>query len=386
VRIVHLARDEKFIPLVRELFEQALPGANHWVVARRRRAKLRFVAPAANVVFRSEAWFRMPWIGRDVARADVILAHSMTSIFVNAIAHAPAHARVAWKGWGYDYYPLLARVLGDPLLPATRALVGHAGGTGDDADAAAAGSAGPLAAGPAWWQRLRMKTPALERVAARLHTISVLPTEVEPLRRVLPALRAVQHLMPLFTTEDTFHTGPDTMHGPDILLGNSATASNNHADALALLHGRLGEGRLVVPLSYGDAGYGAKVAALGREQFGERFDALRQWMSLTDYNQRIQRCGFVVMNHRRQQAVGNIGAALYKGATVYLRPENPLFAFYTGLGVALRSTQDLADSGEPLRPLSAAERQNNRSVIGRFYARERVLEAMRSLPALHPPG
>jgi hypothetical protein len=216
--------------------------------------------------------------------------------------------------------------------------------------------------------------------------MAILPPEVELLRRVLPALRAVQHEMPLFTAEDTFQAGPEQMDGPDILLGNSATASNNHADALALLAGRLDGGRLLVPLSYGDAAYGARVAALGEAQFGEGFDALCQWMSLAEYHQRISRCGFVVMNHRRQQAVGNIGAALYKGATVYLRPENPLFDFYTGLGVTVRSLQALAEEGGPLRPLSAAQRADNRRIIGCHYARDRVIEAMRSLPALQDEG
>jgi len=378
MRIVHLARDEKFIPLVRQLFEAALPGANHWVIARRHRARMRFVEPASDITFRSETWFRLPWIGRDLAQADVVLAHSMNSIFANAIAHAPAHARVVWKGWGYDYYPLLARVLGDPLLPLTRAMVGGGAEAGGDASAADAARPGGLARlfsrGP--------KMPALERVAPRVHTMAVLPPEVELLRRVLPALRAVQHEMPLFTAEDTFEAGPGQMDGPDILLGNSATPASNHADALALLQGRLGSGRLLVPLSYGDAAYGARVAALGAAQFGDAFEPLRTWMSLADYNQRIGRCGFVLMNHRRQQGVGNIGAALYKGATVYLRPENPLFDFYTGLGVTVRSLQTLADEGGPLRPLSATERADNRRIIGRHYARERVIEAMRSLPAL----
>jgi len=368
MRIVHLARDEKFMPLLRQLFEEALPGANHWVIARRRRAKLRFVEPAANVVFRRETWFRLPWIGRDVARADVVFAHSMTSIFANAIARAPATARVVWKGWGYDYYPLLAPQLGDPILPATRALIGGAALAGDDKDAPAR----------RWWH----KRPALERVAARLHTFCVIPSEVELVRRALPALTAQHHELPLFTAEDVFASGPPVMDGPDVLLGNSATASNNHADAMAALAGRLGAGRIVVPLSYGDVDYGAKVEARGRALFGDRLDALQQWMSLADYNARIQRCGFVVMNHRRQQAVGNIGAALYKGATVYLRRENPLFDFYAGLGVALRPMTSLGDGSEPLEPLDARLRERNRAVIGAHYARERVLQTMRELPAL----
>ena len=376
MRVVHLARDEKFVPLLRQLFEQALPGANHWLIARRRRARQGFVQAGAGVSFRPEWWLRTPLVARDMAHADVVIAHSMTTIFANAIRHAPAAARVAWTGWGYDFYPLLQPLLGDPILPATRRLLGDAGS--DPTEAAADER-------PRGWGLLRPGRPrpaALVQVASRLHSFSVVPSEVALVRQALPGLKALHHELPLFTTEDVFDSGPALMEGPDILLGNSATASNNHADVFELLRGRIGSGRLVVPLSYGNAAYGAKVAALGRQMFGAHIEPLQQWMSLADYNQRIGRCSFVLMNHRRQQAVGNIGAALYKGATVYLRRENPLFAFYVGLGISLRAMDELAASAGPLQPIGSDERVRNRALIGAYYARERVLQAMRDMPVL----
>ncbi|WP_157267694.1 TDP-N-acetylfucosamine:lipid II N-acetylfucosaminyltransferase [Azohydromonas aeria] len=376
MKILHLARDEKFVPLLQRLFEEALPGAHHWLIAQSVRSGASFVQPAPGVTFRKEWLFRTPWIARDVRDADVIVAHSMTTIFANAIRHAPAAARVAWIGWGYDYYPLLTPLLGDSILPATRALCGT-----PPKDARGGGGFA------AWWRgalrkRERRSPMALTTVASRLHTFCVMPTEVELLRQALPALRGTPHELPLFTAEDVFERGPAAMAGPDILLGNSATASNNHADALELLRGRIGDGHLIVPLSYGDSRYGAQVAALGRQCFGDRFEPLQQWMPIDAYNERIGSCGFVVMNHRRQQAVGNIGAALYKGATVYLRRENPLYPFYCGLGIALRPMEALAQGSGPLQPLTAEERARNRALIGAHYARERVLQAIRELPAL----
>ena len=358
MKIVHLARDEKFIPLMRELFELAFPGANHWLIARRSRAALKFVAPGDAVQDRAEWWFRTPLIARDVANADVIVAHSMTTIFANAIRRAPARARVAWLGWGYDYYPLLAPQLGPALLPATRALVGA-----DDEETP------------------QEKVMALSSIAPRLHSFSVLPPEVPLLRRAVPGLVAVHHELPLFTTEDVFERGAEAMSGPDVLVGNSATASNNHLEGFDLLRDRA-EGRVIAPLSYGNPQYGRQVAEHGIRLFGERFEPLTQWMPIDAYNQHIGRCGFVLMNHRRQQAVGNIGAALFKGATVYLRPENPLFAFYRELGIHLRSVDELAARAGPLVALSQAQRADNRVRIGAHYARARVVQAMRDLPAL----
>lgn len=366
LKLLHLARDEKFVPLMQQLFEQALPGRNQWLIARKFRAR-RFVQRSDTVTCRPEWWLRTPLVRRDMRQGTVIVAHSMPTIFAKAIRRASPEARVVWLGWGYDYYPLLEPLLGDPVLPGTRALAG-------DRDVEASPGTAPAA-------RPRRKTMALSWIADRIHTCCIIPTEVPLLRQVLPDLTAQAHDLPLFTAEDTFDRGGE-MHGHDWLLGNSATASNNHAEAFELLQGRLGAGRLVVPLSYGDSGYGERVAARGKALFGDSCDPLREWMSLDDYNRRTAGCGFVVMNHRRQQAVGNIGAALYRGATVYLRQDNPLFPFYRGLGLVLRDVDDLARTAVPVVPITDEERRQNRTIIGAYYARSRVIDAIRNLPAV----
>lgn len=366
MKIVHLARDEKFIPLLRKLFEDALPGCNRWLVAKRWRAKPRFVQPAPDVVLRDEWLWRTPLITRDVADADVIVAHSMTGIFASAIGYARPRARVVWLGWGYDYYPLLMPLLGEDQ-----------GLEGDDL-----APTGFASGGWRWLLPAGRKQLALERMASRIHSYCVLPSEVPLLQRVLPELRlAHPHELPLFTAEDVFARGPQQMSGPDILLGNSATGSNHHEEALRLLQGRIpAETKCVVPLSYGNTRYGAQIAALGEQLFGSQFEGLRQWMSLDDYNQRIQRCGFVVMNHRRQQAVGNVGAALYKGATVYLREENPMLTFYRGIGVRVRTMSELREHG--LKALEPEALALNRTRMASYYGRDSVIRQIRTLPAL----
>ena len=78
---------------------------------------------------------------------------------------------------------------------------------------------------------------------------------------VLPQLRARQHNIPSFTVEDSFSQGPPQMAGPDVQLGNSATSSNNHVEALDWLRTRVpAAGRLIVPLNYGNARYARAVA------------------------------------------------------------------------------------------------------------------------------
>jgi hypothetical protein len=255
-------------------------------------------------------------------------------------------------------------------LPRTREL---AGGRGDEDESPGEGR--DRASGGLFRRR---RPPALVAAAPRIDVCCVIPTELQMLREALPALRAVPHDLPLFTVEDVFDRGPPAMEGADVLLGNSATSSNNHVEALELLRDRVAaDAHVVVPLSYGHAAYADRVEALGRALLGERFDPLRGWMSLDAYNERIRRCGTVVMNHRRQQAVGNIGAALYKGAAVYLRPENPLYPFYRSLGIAVRAVDELAAG--PLSPLSPEDGQRNRQAIAGYYGRARVVDTIRKL-------
>jgi dTDP-N-acetylfucosamine:lipid II N-acetylfucosaminyltransferase len=372
MKIVHLARDEKFMPLMLSLFEEAFPGLNRYVISRKRRARQRFVADAPNVRFLAPWRFRVGWTGGDVADADLLVVHSMTTIFAKAMRRVRPACRVVWIGWGYDYYPLLQARLGALTLPGTRALAGD-----DAAEEETPGRSGALGS------LFARRQPALASAASRIDVCCVLPTELPMLREALPALHARSQDLPLFTVEDVFDRGPPSMEGPDVLLGNSATSSNNHAEAIEMLRGRLADdARVVVPLSYGTQAYADRVIALGRELLGvDRLEPLRGWMPIEAYNERIRRCGVVVMNHRRQQAVGNIGAALFKGAAVYLRPENPLFAFYRGLGATVRSIDDLTGGTGPLQTLSNDERAHNREVIGRYYARARVVECIRGLAA-----
>jgi len=291
---------------------------------------------------------------------------------------------VVWIGWGFDDMRLPSTRLGPLPLPGTARLV-----QGARSRSESRGRHPLVAKWRAWGRRaeallLPAKPPALVAAAARIDVFSANPADAGPLREALPSLRAVFHPIPSFTVEDVFAAGPAAMAGRDVQLGNSATPANNHVEAIELLRTRLPEaGRLLVPLSYGRASYARAVIEVGRAALAERFDPLTDWMPIAAYNQRMASCGFVCMNHRRQQALGNICAALYRGATVYLQRENPLFGFLVGLGVTLRDIESLdADAQAPLQALDSEQRLRNRAAIEARYGRAQVVAAIRALRTL----
>ena len=371
MKITHLAQDEKVLPLARSLFEEAFPGANRYVVCQRPGRPPAFLKPDAQVRYRHALCFRLPWLMPELWDADIVVVHAMTKHHARALRGVRKSTLVFWIGYGFDYYALLARHIGGYWFPRTEALLAQINPRG--------GYESP--------SKMR-----IAKVAARIHAFSVNPSETAMLRAALPQLQATFHPLPSFTVEDTFAQGDADMDGPDVLLGQSASPHNNHLDAFELLRDSLpATSRLIVPLSYGNKRYADHVEQVGRDMFGDRFVPMRGWLPISDYQRQIAGCGFVVMNHRRQQAVGNISSALYRGVKVMLQRCNPLVGFFTELGAVVFLVDDLAtDPALAWRPLTEAQRQANRSAMVQRYGRAQVVARIRALDGLraqhqHPP-
>lgn len=388
MRILHFAVAEKFIPLTQELYEAAFPGQNTFRILDSKHHPCKKIKVSAQVRKVPESYFYSEELARESRNFDLLIVHSMLQAFAAGVKTVSPEIFVVWCGWGYDYYPVMTPEFGNLFLPETLRL---------NQEIQALFAKEPLT--PARFLKklarrlgvrpqpspLPEKKETLKSVAGRINLFSVLPTEVAMLKRALPGLGASNHPLRYYTTEDILSKGPERMSGSGILLGNSPTPANNHVEALKMLQPILPEdASLVVPLNYGDPEkfkfYGDSISKLGSELFGKRFKPLRAWLPLEAYHRMISRCGTVIMNHRRQQGLGTISAALYKGAKVFLRPENPVYSWYREMGVVLFSTEELAASGAAaLGPLSEKDWENNRGIVGNFWSRKSALQAIREI-------
>ncbi|GAA0606418.1 TDP-N-acetylfucosamine:lipid II N-acetylfucosaminyltransferase [Virgibacillus siamensis] len=105
-----------------------------------------------------------------------------------------------------------------------------------------------------------------------------------------------------------------------LLIGNSATESNNHEEIFDKLS-KFKEKhiRLFVPLSYGDEAYADKVISKGEEIFGEKLVPLTKFMNKTDYIKFLNTMDAGIFNNDRQQAMGNIYLLLYLGKKIFVK-------------------------------------------------------------------
>lgn len=166
----------------------------------------------------------------------------------------------------------------------------------------------------------------------------------------------------------------------NILIGNSASDTNNHIEAFKLLKDLpIGDKKIIVPLSYGEPRYRDRIVIKGLKILKDNFYPLMDFMPLHHYNQFLEQCGIVVMNHYRQQAVGNVVTMLWMGAKVYLDERNTLFAYLKRIGVTVHSIEKelRADNPQVFSLLTYAEQENNRQILSSEVGQDYLLQKLK---------
>lgn len=348
--IIHVMADEKFNDMAIRQFEEAAPGVHdYWIVAKE---LLLTKSPLAKKCTLDEL---LPQLSR--SNVAGVIFHSLLPNYYRLLRHIPAGKCVVWLGWGYDYYPLLGHENEDSrILPKTKLLQSP----------------------PFKRSAKRILKPFLYklRLLKNRGTVSdlkridyfapVLDIEYEMLLRHV-RLRAKYITWNYGTAEDDLSL-PDmgSSTGINILAGNSATATNNHVELFEAIrdHADLTNRKVIVPLSYGDPYYRSKVIEQGERLLGEAFSPLTSFMPKEQYLETIRSCGFVMMNHLRQQALGNICMAMLMGATVYLNKHNPVTGWLESRGAILGTTDSFA-----LKPLQEPEKEANRQLVYSHWGR-----------------
>lgn len=362
LRILHLANDEKFIDQAVRSFEHAAPAANDLYIYAS--GPLQFVkTPTKKKI--SFIPSILGSVASDFSRYDLIVVHSLNSVWWRALSRAPEHIPIVWLGWGYDYYDLIFQSVDRLFLPLTK----------DELQSK--DKKNILKRVFSSFKQVVKKIVLIDKevVVERVNYFApVLPDEYLMVKRECKGLK--------FPSQVTWNYGnleedlikgfsDEWVLGENILIGNSATAENNHLDTFSLLSkAGVSNRTLVTPLSYGKKDYREIVIGHGQEIFGDKFSPLIDFMPIGEYIKILLSCGYVIMNHVRQQAVGNIVIMLYLGAKVFLREESPTYSFFRGQGAVIHTIQDLEkDPGLLTERLDPSSMQTNRDVVIKNWAK-----------------
>lgn len=116
----------------------------------------------------------------------------------------------------------------------------------------------------------------------------------------------------------------------NILIGNSATKSNHHVEAIDYISHFSDENiKVIVPLSYGNQEYAEQIIKYGREKLGDKFCPIREYLNKDDYYKLISTIDIGLFNNDRQQATANIDALLILGKKVYMKQGTSMWDSYS---------------------------------------------------------
>lgn len=136
---------------------------------------------------------------------------------------------------------------------------------------------------------------------------------------------------------------PDKKEEIYIQIGNSATSSNNHFEIIDTLSKFKNEKiKIFCILSYGDKEYGKKVAEYGEQIFGNKFIGIFDFMPINKYWNYLKNIDILVLDHNRQQGLGNITMLSYFEKKIYLRDDISSWSYLTqDIGLKLNSFENI---------------------------------------------
>lgn len=368
MKILHLGFNDQFLNMAYLQFEAVYPGANDVWVYELSFLKEKFKPACAMTSIEYFDVVKPSWQKR-LETYDLVVIHAMSPLWIALINHAAPKVNFVWCGWGFDYYPYIYSDKSDIYLPHTKDLAAQY-------------------AEKTSLKSILKKIPktllGYENNQKAFSKIRGMKTVIDEEYDLLKQSGLIKHLPPQISwnygsLEDHWLKNfiGQSVDGHDILLGNSGDLTNNHVDALEML-GALNlpkKHRIITPLSYGAYGWADDIIAQGNRYAPQNFQPLTDFMPLDDYIRTIKSCGFVVMNHIRQQGVGTIVQMMYMGAKIFLREECPTYTFFKNNGAAVFSVQDLQKNPALLDIfLTPDEIETNRAVLEKFWSKD-VIDA-----------
>jgi hypothetical protein len=381
--VLHLVQDEKFIDFFARTMNILGEIEHRYIVHKPSLDKpLQHIKQLIPFRMVDDGYFPSRLMEKDLCNCDVLVVHFLTAQAVEMIASAPTRVRIVWSGWGADYYYLLPKG-GDLLEPETRSLVRtlNRQEAGINPLLHARLLLRPLRR---FYTRHTQLIPAIRRI----HLFSSpIPEDYALLKKSLKENFIAEYIQINYgSVEDTFSVGGESVGKNNILVGNSAHPTNNHIEAFRLLASHdLSDRKVIVPLSYGDINYRDNIVEIGNKILGDAFAPIVNYLPLSDYNRVISSCSFAIMNHRRQQALGNIGSLLYRGAKVFLNNKNVCKQFFDTRGAHVHDISELkGEKNDIFDGLTTEKKNKNVEVIDDFWGKSRIstnsLEFLAKLP------
>lgn len=361
-KILHIAPDEKFIDMGLNSFEALYPNCNELLLISNHKVtthvKFEGKKLFTKAEFRKMSKHKAFWEG-----VDVVILHSL--FFYDVII--PSGIKVIWLGFGADYYEYILNSKLDYIDEKTSKILAQ-----QSLKEKVKKSIKALIA----LKNRGKKVKLIERVDIFCPVLDIEYEAIKWPSKSKPALMDWNY----GTMEDNWaKSNNHKLSGKNILLGNSATPTCNHADAIdALTKVTVFDSKLIIPLSYGNVSYAKAVKNYANHYFHGEVITLEKFIPFDEYTEIISSCSFIIMSHKRQQGVGNIIMMLSLGAKVFLDKNNLLYMFLKEYGFFVFPLEEINDRNF-LKGLSEEQKKTNKRLLFQLWGREAIQRKTKSL-------
>lgn len=157
----------------------------------------------------------------------------------------------------------------------------------------------------------------------------------------------------------------------NVLLGNSGYINNNHFSVLRKFKAKkFVNFNVITPLSYGYSPYIKRLVNIGRKWLGDRFIPLMDFVQPENYLEFLSKMNFVIMNHKRSQAMGNINVLLALGKPIFFNRKCTTTLYLKDLNVVFFYVEDFFSSNPGLLMLSSEQIASNKKIIKMTFSDE----------------
>lgn len=402
--ILHLANDEKIIGRTIEIFEEVYPFGNLWVITNRSCKKdLSTIQPTPkteHLLLGRKEFLKdikgnisavvercgestglsensLPGNGLSGSRVNILI-HLLNPRKINIVRQiqkalpATCNVKIYWIIWGLDLYNKLLAPAGFEMFTSDNVYSGLF-----DKSFGAFNRIGAA-------KEAKSTVKFIEKSVDYIVTDTT-ESDYSQLVKYYPQLAAKPWKDFFYYPIDTilgelyYRPLPDNSCKETVMVGNSASRTNNHKYLLALLSQfDLRGKKVVVPLSYsGRARYVNEVVAYGKKEV-EGFVPLMKFMPLDEYNRLQSSTAVALFGNLRQEAIGNIMIALYMGAKVFLFESNPVYEWAATHNLKVYPMSALSQV-ELDTLLPAEDAEHNRSVLRELYSKRRMIQLIKEL-------
>lgn len=322
MKILHITTNNKFISFALDSFESVYPNCNYiWILGggekkykNQKNISKRQCISISNI--------------KDLKNYDAVILHSLDLYWYFFVLFSN-DIKFIWVGWGFDYYDLIESK-DNIVLNETKQLC----------------------------KINKINKINIKDIIIKLFKLSLKRKVIKKIDKFAPVLKLEYDL---FSASNSINCIPKygdwnygsiersfikefknkRISGKYILVGNSATETNNHIEIINILKNINSDNKYIFPLNYGNEKYKKIILGKGKEILRDKFYPIENFMEYEKYIDLLTQCNAVIMNHVRQQGLGNIFVVLYFGARVFLRKENPIYKTLYNYGFVINTIDDI---------------------------------------------